>query len=506
MSAETGERNSDNTGTAPSAGGRRLRFITWGSTGIVLILTIACIVVAATKTPPALVQAPPRIANVEVQRIVAEPFEATLVLPARIEADRSAAISAESAGRLQEWFVEEGEAVEAGRTVAVLNADQLKAQQGQMRAKRLSAEKSVAVYEQQLALAHAAFEHARKEATALELDLSAARSDLTVAEKEYARIKPLAESEVLTAADLDIAANTLTQRQLAVKKVMEAMDRAGVSVQSARLNIAQSEAALDLARAQVDEADEGIKGIAVALAKCELKAPFAGLFEKHLVKPGEVVAVGQPLGRIYDLTRLRARVDVADRYVAFLDQGSPGLDTYLARAMPGAERRIKAAVILPGLPKLTGGAYEGLKLDAVIENVAHASDAASNTFHVELRFENPGEALKEGMIVQARVDYLRYPDAITIPLKAIRVADVGPRVFVAERRDGKDFAAVRDVEPVAIKGESVLVSRGVAAGDRLIVAGMKGVIHGEEINVVMEDGVLVGAASGNGGAENRAEP
>ena len=133
-------------------------------------------------------------------------------------------------------------------------------------------------------------------------------------------------------------------------------------------------------------------------------------------------------------------------------------------------------------------------------------DAASNTFHVELRFENPGEALKEGMIVQARVDYLRYPDAITIPLKAIRVADVDPRVFVAERRDGKDFAAVRDVEPVAIKGESVLVSRGVAAGDRLIVAGMKGVIHGEEINVVMEDGVLVGAASGNGGAENRAEP
>ena len=257
-----------------------MRFITWGSTGIVLILTIACIVVAATKTPPALVQAPPRSANVEVQRIVAEPFEATLVLPARIEADRSAAISAESAGRLQEWFVEEGEAVEAGRTVAVLNADQLKAQQGQMRAKRLSAEKSVAVYEQQLALAHAAFEHARKEATALELDLSAARSDLTVAEKEYARIKPLAESEVLTAADLDIAANTLTQRQLAGKKVMEAMDRAGVSVQSARLNIAQSEAALDLARAQVDEADEGIKGIAVALAKCELKAPFAGRFEK----------------------------------------------------------------------------------------------------------------------------------------------------------------------------------------------------------------------------------
>lgn len=506
MSDGARERDTDNAAAAPSAGARRWRYVTWGSTGTVLALTIACIVIAATRTPPALVQAPPRVANVEVRRVVAEPFEATLVLPARIEADRSAAINAEATGRLQEWLVEEGETVEAGRTVALLNTDQLKAQLGQMRAKRLSAEKSLAVYEQQLALARVALERAEKEASALELDLSAARSDLAVAEKEYERIKPLAESEVLTATDLDVAANALTQRQLAVKKVVEAIDRAGVSVESARLSITESEAALELAGAQVAEADEGMKGIGVAIAKCELKAPFAGRFETHLVEPGEVVTAGQSLGRMYDLTHLRARVDVADRYVAFLDPGSAALSSYLAMAMPGVEQHVKAAVVLPGLPKLTGGAYEGLKLDAVIERVAQASDAASNTFRVELRFENPGEALKEGMIVQARIDYLRFPDAITIPLKAIQVADVGPRVLVAERRDGKDFAAVRDVEPVAIKGDSVLVSSGVAPGDRLIVAGMKGVIHGEEVNVVMEDGVLVGQAPGSETAVNAATP
>ncbi len=505
MSEGAPGRNSDNT-AAPSAGPRRVRYVTWGSTGTVLALTIACIVIAATRTPPALVQAPPRVANVEVRRVVAEPFDATLVLPARIEADRSAEINAEATGRLEKWLVKEGDSVEAGLTVAVLNTDQLEAQLGQMRAKRLSTEKSVTVYEQQLALARVALEHARKEASALELDLSSARSDLTMAEKEYERIRPLAESEVLTATDLDVAANALTQRQLAVKKVAEAIDRAGVSVESARLSITQSEAALELAKAQVAEAEEGMNGIAIALGKCELKAPFTGRFEKYLVKPGEVVTAGQPLGRMYDLAHLRARVDVADRYVAFLDPGSAALQSYLALAMPGVERHIKAAVILPGLPKLTGGTYEGLKLDAVIENVAHASDAASNTFHVELRFANPGEALKEGMIVQARIDYLRFPEAITIPLRAIQVADVGPRVLVAERRDGKDFAAVRDVEPVAIKGESVLVSRGVAPGDRLIVAGMKGVIHGEEVNVVMEDGALVGQAPENVAAGGAATP
>jgi hypothetical protein len=75
-------------------------------------------------------------------------------------------------------------------------------------------------------------------------------------------------------------------------------------------------------------------------------------------------------------------------------------------------------------------------------------------------------------------------------LRAVQVADIGPRVLVLEKRKGKDIAVVRNIEPVSIKDDLILVGTGVKAGDRLVIAGGKGVINGEEVNVIVEDGEL----------------
>jgi len=101
--------------------------------------------------------------------------------------------------------------------------------------------------------------------------------------------------------------------------------------------------------------------------------------------------------------------------------------------------------------------------------------------------------LKQGMIGEARIDYLTYPAAILVPLRAVQVADVGPRVLVVENRAGKTVALARNIEPISIEDQRILVGAGVQAGDDIIVAGGKGVINGEEVNVIMADGVLRGA-------------
>jgi len=162
----------------------------------------------------------------------------------------------------------------------------------------------------------------------------------------------------------------------------------------------------------------------------------------------------------------------------------------VALAMPGAKRAIRSRIVIPGLPRLTGGAYSGIELAAEIARIAQSSDPASNTFQVELRLLNPGEALKQGMIAQAHIDYLFYPAAIVIPLRAIQVADVGPRVLLVKDEGGRDVARIHDILPISIRGEAVLVSGGVSPGDRIVVAGGKGVMNGEEVNVIMSDGVI----------------
>jgi len=123
--------------------------------------------------------------------------------------------------------------------------------------------------------------------------------------------------------------------------------------------------------------------------------------------------------------------------------------------------------------------------------VAQSSDSESNTFKVELRLPNPGGALKDGTIVRSRIEYLYYHDAIIIPMKAVQVTDAGPRVLVIESADGVKEAANRDIIPVSIQGNNLFIRGGLQKGDQLIVAGWKGLVGGEKVNILVQDGQFV---------------
>ncbi len=396
------------------------KILTWGTTLLLLLMTGCLMVVEALKPKSEPVKPPKQLANVEVETITLREYHETLTLPSRLEADQSAMISPEISGRLEIWEIDEGGMVEPGQTVARINTDEMEAQLAEMEAQ-------------------------------LELD----RSDVDFAEREFARVKRLAEREISTDSELDAAEKSLVNAQLSVIQTQRRID-----------------------------------SLKVMLDKAVLRAPFAGRLEKHLIEAGEFVNAGQPLAEIFDLTYLRAIVDVPDRYIPFFETENPAVQKYIEVAMPGARQEITAQVEMPGPQKLTGGTYQGITLDAKIVRVAQASDPLSNTFEVELRLPNPGNALREGIICRSHVSFLTYPDAIVIPLKAIDVTDIGPRVLVVKRHAGRDYAAVRDIEPVSIEEDRILVSKGLQQGDRLLVSGGKGVLDGEQVQVVMENGVL----------------
>ncbi|MBT3375994.1 MAG: efflux RND transporter periplasmic adaptor subunit [Lentisphaerae bacterium] len=468
----------------------RATVIAWCTTLILLATAVVLFALQANKEAPLPVTAPRTLANVEVLRIAPCEHRESLVLPARIEADHQAIISSELPGRLAEWLAGEGDHVQAGQVVATLNSDDQKALQARLQAELESAKCAATVSNSQVVTARLTAEKAELDAGSLKLELSSAKAQLDLAKRSHARVQTLSESQITSEAEVDTAQHALIQAKLQVDRANDAISRAEVTVATAKAQIVAAEATAELGDARIQEVERQLSSVSVTLSKRQLRAPFAGRLEEHLVEVGEVVASGAPLARLYDLVHVRAIVDVADRYVPFLDTSNPAVGEYVALAMPGAEPAIRSRLIIPGLPKLTGGAHSGVELDAKIERISQASDAASNTFQLELRLINPGEALKQGMIAQAHIDYLLYRAAIVIPLRAILVADVGPRVLVVEEQNGGDVAQVRDIQPISINGEDVLVSGGVDAGDRVIVAGGKGVMNGEQVNVIMSDGVV----------------
>jgi hypothetical protein len=61
-------------------------------------------------------------------------------------------------------------------------------------------------------------------------------------------------------------------------------------------------------------------------------------------------------------------------------------------------------------------------------------------------------------------------------------------VLVLDESKGAQRVSVRDIEPISIRGSKILIGSGLAEGDRLIVSGWKGLVGGEEVNVLVEDG------------------
>jgi RND family efflux transporter MFP subunit len=341
--------------------------------------------------------------------------------------------------------------------------------------------------------------------TGTEAQQDDAQNSLTQAELSVVRAKQNLNNAILnvqvaelaikevdtgTEAQQDDAQNSLTQAELSVVRGKQNLNNAILNIQVARLAIKEAEAGINLAEARIVELEASMELLDYKIGKGKLKAPFSGILEEHLIEPGEMASPNASIAAIYDLKYLRATIDVPDRYIALLDPSNKDVKTFIKKNMAGAEQRINVKIIIPGLPELSSGTESGIELDAIIARIAQSSNPESNTFEVELRFLNPGNALKHGLIVRSKIEYLYYPEALMIPVKAIQVTDVGPRVLVAEKENGVEVAVLKDIKPVSIHGSKALIRDGLKKGDRLIVAGWKGLVGGEKINILVENGVF----------------
>ncbi len=65
----------------------------------------------------------------------------------------------------------------------------------------------------------------------------------------------------------------------------------------------------------------------------------------------------------------------------------------------------------------------------------------------------------------------------------------------SKKGQNRHHAVVRDVDPISISGDQLLIGSGLNPGDRLIVAGWKGLVNGEAVNVLVSDGRMIESGS-----------
>ncbi len=196
-----------------------------------------------------------------------------------------------------------------------------------------------------------------------------------------------------------------------------------------------------------------VRELELLLERAVVRAPIAGVAVDRPVEVGEVLAPGTRITTLQDTDRLKVRVDVPDGEVSWIRPGT------------GAEVRVDA------VPDRT--------FSARVTFVGPAADPSTRTFPVELLLDNRRGELRPGMVARVRLLHPPREDAIVVPLDAVLRRSGGFVAFVVEG----GVARERRVEPGARAGGRVLVRRGLAPGDLLVVAGQRDLADGRPVTV-----------------------
>lgn len=223
-----------------------------------------------------------------------------------------------------------------------------------------------------------------------------------------------------------------------------------------------SELAYLEARSTAEQARANLETLEQRLERTTVRAPISGILDDRMVEVGTMVSSGTPVARIVDLTPVKVRGGVPERYAVDVEVGSSATATF---------------------DVLGGQSYEG-----EISFVGAAVDRASRTFPVELVIPNPGRAVKPEMVANVTLVRRGLDAALVVPQEALVRVEDGFQVFVVEERDDELVAVARPVTVGPSQRNRTVVESGLEEGDRLIVVGQHQVAAGDRVRIVRGEG------------------
>ena len=304
-----------------------------------------------------------------------------VVVSGRIEGDDSA-IAAKTSGRILEVRVREGDSVNAGDTIAILDDEQIRAREQQAQATLTEEEDKAAAAQEQIAVLQEQLAQNRLQVSQSKFDteghMGQAKADLATAQSElvqqqaayqiaafdkdaYTRLaKTGAVSErqglqAATTADQQAAVVAASKRRVeaaegALTTAEASLANPGIresQVALVRRQIAEQEAEVASATAQTQQARDQLAEAEENRQDLTVKAPFAGTVVTRAAEPGEVVTAGTAIITLLDLSKVYLRgfvpegdigkVKVGQAAHVYLDSSlRKPLDAYVSRIDPQA--------------------------------------------------------------------------------------------------------------------------------------------------------------------------
>ena len=379
---------------------------------------------------------------------VERPRPQTLVLTGTVDGNE-VVVGSKITGRIVSLAVDDGQWVKAGDLIAVLDQDELRADQGAaghaIAQARASAQQSVAETEllqntlptkvrqaeAQLAQTQAQGQQAQAQVSQTQAQLRQAQAQVAQtqagvakAQDNFNRIRPLVQRDInppqdLVAAQTDLdsakanqqaaeAGVEATRRVVAAAEAgVEASGRAVAAAQAALADAQQQERQVPVQQRQTDalraaeaQAEANADAAAARFGQTRIFAPASGIVTLRAARQGEVVNPGTPIVTLFDLSSTWVDADVEETYADLIAMGQ----TLRVRLPSGTET--SGPVI-----------YKAVEADFATQRDVSRTKRDIKTVAIRVRVANPQGKLPLGMTAWVMLPVPVLPPA---PVNSVR--------------------------------------------------------------------------------------
>jgi len=246
-----------------------------------------------------------------------------------------------------------------------------------------------------------------------------------------------------------VAAGTVLVR-LASEEYEFKVRQAEAELTAAEADNARIAALADRNMATRQQADDAARRVEVArvardtakkkLADTELKAPFDAMIAKRLVNEGEYVRTGSAVFHLVQVTPLKFRGEVPERYAPLLKNGI-------------------AVTVMPA-------SAPGTTAKGVVRRVGPLIAADSRSFVIEAEVPNGDMKIKSDTFATCRIALPGSEEVIAVPESALVTFAGSDKVFVFDGGKIKE----RIVTVAERRAGKVLLAQGLTAGEKVVIS------------------------------------
>jgi RND family efflux transporter MFP subunit len=358
---------------------------------------------------------------------------------------RRSIVGSAAAGRIEQFLVNEGDAVRAGQPLAHLR-------RGIISAELAAAKGQLAVRQAELAELEKAYQE--------EFEQAQAKLAYAQALQAYRTAKLERSRSLGSSVSREIFEDDSSQAAQALASLREAQSAVRMFTGGARqMKIEQARAWVETQTAEAQRLQEQYE-------RHTMFAPFDGWVSAEHTEVGQWVMQGDPAVEIVELSEIDVEIAVVEDFIANLHTS------------------VEGSVDVPSLPeeRFTGR----------VAMINPQADARAHTFPVKVRIQNRLEngqpLLKAGMFARVTLAVGKPTPCVLVPKDAVVLGGPSPMVFVAAAGGGKAGGGKTMVKPVPVslgpaQGTWIAAIGDIKPGESVIVEGNERVRPGQEIRV-----------------------